>query len=73
VVLVCPRIRKQEEGRTNHSHGNCSGTNASADRKEDDAIVHMICVDEEPLTLTRKQGFKHFLKVSVPRLLNFIH
>jgi len=39
----------------------------------DDAIVHMICVDEEPLTLTRKQGFKHFLKVSVPRLLIFIH
>lgn len=30
----------------------------------DDAIVHMIRVDEEPLTLTRKQGFKHFLKVS---------
>ena len=30
----------------------------------DDAIVHMICVDEEPLTLTRKQGFTHFLKVS---------
>ena len=31
----------------------------------DDAIVHMICVDEEPLTLTRKQGFKHFLKVRI--------
>ena len=30
----------------------------------DDAIVHLISVDEEPLVLTRKQGLNHFLKVS---------
>ena len=31
----------------------------------DDAIAHLISVDEEPLVLTQKQGLNHFMKVNI--------